>query len=106
MATGFKLKEQGQALALDNAGQSWQERALTLLAEFCRSSEAKPSFRFEQFRAFAWASGLPNPPSSNAWGAIATAASKRGLICKTGTYQPAQSSKTHGHPVMLWRAAA
>lgn len=105
MQTGIQLKEQGQLLALANAGQSWVEQAMTLLKAFL-ATEAGPTFRWEQFRAYALHKGLPNPPHHNAWGGLPNKAVKRGLIEFTGRLEEAQSKKTHGHLVRVWRAVA
>lgn len=105
MNPGRELKEQGQLLALTNAGQEWTEQALSLLAAFLRD-EAGDVFRWEEFRAYALFHGLPHPPSHNAWGPLATTACKRGMIVWTGEFDTARSARTHAHPVRLWRRAA
>lgn len=104
MTASAQLKEQGQLLAIQHAGQSWTDHAMTLLADFLRD-EAGDVFRWEQFRAYALFRGLPQPPSPNAWGSLPRIAAKRGLIVATGRYEAARSERTHAHPVMLWRAA-
>jgi len=99
------LKQEGQQLALLHAGTTWAEHALDLLRQFCATAESAPSFRFEQFRAWALFHGLPNPPTHKVWGSLPRLAMKCGIIKWTGQFETAQSSKTHGHPVKTWRRA-
>jgi hypothetical protein len=103
--TGRALKEQGQQLALFNAGASWVEKTLEKLREFCAhlKQSGQTKFRFEQFRAAASDLGLEQPASHKAWGAIPRQAVKAKIISPTNEYQPAQSEKTHAHPVRVWQ---
>lgn len=102
MSYGNQLKEEGQALALEHAGVPWRERAIDLLRRYCRSVEPREEFAFEDFRAWATACGLENPPSSNAWGSLPRIAIRDGLMRPTGRYRPAFSPMTHAHPVRLY----
>lgn len=103
MQTGQQLKEQGQQLALLNAG-TWSEQAIDLLEQFTQQRGSLP-FLFEDFRAWAHGMGLQQPVSHKVWGALAGDASRRGLIAWTGSYKATTSPKTHGHPAKEWRAA-
>ncbi|MEN6641030.1 MAG: hypothetical protein ABFE08_01155 [Armatimonadia bacterium] len=101
---GQELKEQGQDLALEHAGQDWQQQALEYLQQYVAIKRAEP-FAIEDFRAFAVTRGLPQPATHKAWGAFPRLAVKRGLIRSTETYRKARSPRTHAHPVLLWVAA-
>jgi hypothetical protein len=106
MTPGQSLKEQGQQLALFNAGQDWASSTLEKLVVFCAQlkQSGQTKFRFEQFRAAAPALGVAQPISHKAWGAIPRVAVKRKIIGPTNEYQAAQSEKTHAHPVRVWEA--
>lgn len=104
MGYGNQLKEEGQALALEHAGAPWAERAMGLLRRFCGSAFARRPFAFEDFRAWATAQGLEDPPSPNAWGGLPRIAIRDGLMHPTGEYRPARSPMTHAHPVRLYRS--
>lgn len=106
MQAAQHLKNQGQQLALLNAGPDWKAAAMQLLREYCSLDEAKPSFRFEQFRAWALCHGLWEPPSHKVWGSLPLIACREGIIRWTGNYEPAISAKTHGHAVKTWKVAA
>jgi hypothetical protein len=105
-ATGAELKSTGQQMALFNAGKPWTDDMIAKLRIFCkvRKDIGRPIFRAEEFRAVAESSGWPLPPSSKVWGALPKIAMKRGIIRPTGQYEPAQSPKTHGHPVRTYWA--
>ena len=102
---GELLKEAGQQLALFNAG-SWVEDALFNLQAFCKARKelGLQSFRFEEFREVAIASGWALPKSHKAWGCLPRLASERGMIAWTGRHAPAESAKTHAHYVKVWEA--
>lgn len=96
------LKDQGMAVALDHAGPTWVEIATEALTAF---ADTRGEFTTEEFR-FHWLThGGVEPESHKAWGALTSAAAKRGLIQHTGRYRRALATKTHGHPVALWRKA-
>ena len=103
MQAGQQLKEQGQQIALLNAG-TWPEQAMSLLEQFTRQRGSLP-FLFEDFRAWAHSNGLPHPISHKVWGALPSVACRRGIIAWTGSYKATTSPKTHGHPAKEWRAA-
>lgn len=102
---GRELKEQGQDLALEHAGEDWQALAIDYLERFLGMAKAVP-FLFEDFRDYATCNGLPEPASHHAWGALCGVVARRGLIEPTGRMLKAKSVKTHAHRVMEWRRAA
>jgi hypothetical protein len=99
---GKRLKERGIAIAAANAGEAWMAEAV---ADFARFVRDKGETTAEQWRYDWLARGEPAPVSHKAYGAVANAARLRGLIRKTGRYVPAQSARTHSHPVTVWRSA-
>lgn len=88
--------------------EQWMRQALRLLAMFVEVRRETRDrellrFRFEEFREWAIASGLPPPTSHKSWGGVPTLAVKRGLIEWTGGFSPARSPATKGHPVRVYR---
>lgn len=100
---GKELKERGQDIALEHAGEDWQALALVHLQQFVAGR--REPFAIEDFRAYALPRGLPAPVTHKAWGALPGLAARRGLIRSTETYRKARSARTHAHPVLLWVAA-
>jgi hypothetical protein len=103
---GFQLKEQGQQIALFNSGDEWVSYILDKFRAFCKARKemGMNRFRFEEFRIVAEQSGWDTPASSKVWGALPRRFCKEGLIRWTQKYEPAESKKTHGHPVKVWEA--
>jgi len=62
----------------------------------------KRPFLTEEARKHAEALGLPIPPDGRAWGHVAKAAQRNGVVVSAG-FAAAQSS--NGSPKVLWRAA-
>lgn len=102
---GQILKEQGQQLALFNAGK-WTDLVIERLRDFCAERKAMnaPEFKIEDFRERLELSGGPLPHHSNAWGALPSIAVRQKLIRSTGRYEKAKSDRTHAHPVAIWIA--
>jgi hypothetical protein len=107
-ATGEEAKQLGMQLALEHAGEKWTADMLEKLRAFCKARKqmGRPFFKFEEFRAVALVSQWPSPPTHKAWGGLASAAANKNhkIISATGEYEKAESKKTHGHPVPIWRA--
>lgn len=98
---GFSLRDEGTKLALANAGEEWREIAIALVLKYFNTvGEAL----FEDARAYAIECGIGNPPSPNAWGAVALAMSKRNLIARTGVFLPSKAAKSHGRFQPVWRS--
>lgn len=95
-------RDRGAGLASDNAGMTWNERATKIAYAFFRAA-GEDGALFEDVRAYAEVLGLPEPPSPNAWGAVALAMSKRGQIVRTGSYAQSKSVKSHARAQPLWR---
>lgn len=95
-------RDRGSALASENAGQTWNERATEIALSFFRAAGHDGAL-FEDVRAYAELLGLPAPPSPNAWGAVALSMSKRKFIVKTGVWLNCRSVKSHACSAPLWR---
>lgn len=98
-AAGRRRKDEGQALALANAGD-WKDKTLAEFKQWLtdrRASGAK-TVTMEEFRAIAQAA----PPSHKSWGGFTTMVKNLGLI-EFVEYVRARSEKTHAHPVISWR---
>jgi hypothetical protein len=101
LALGLVLKREGMDLTASK-NSAWISESLEELRSFARSY---PEFTMEQFRHVRSHMKLPEPTSPKTWGAFTHAAVKAGIIVWTGRYMNALSSKTHAHPVKVWRAA-
>lgn len=96
-------RDRGTGLASDNAGLTWNERATEIALAFFKKAGSDGAL-FEDVRAYAEVLGLPEPPSPNAWGAVALAMSKKRLIVKTGVWENCKSVKSHACAAPVWRA--
>jgi len=102
LSVGRVLRDKGVDAALDNAGDSWNERACQIALDFFKSA-GEDGALFEEIRGYAELIGLPIPPSPNAWGAVALSLSKRKLIVKTGVWMNSRSIKSHARAQPIWR---
>lgn len=92
------LKEQGIRQVLENAGDSFVDRACSLIKEI-HSGEV---ILAETWRHTCLEHGvIPHHP--NAWGALTSSLRKRGIIRDTGHFRIAKSVKNHGHTYRLWQ---
>lgn len=106
-AEGQHRKERGIKRALAHAGDGWKHEALNKAREWSAKPENRVgTFAFEDVRAWMLENGLEPPPHHNAWGALAQAAQKAGIIVPTGKFRAAVSPATHRHPVRLYKVAA
>lgn len=105
------LKEAGQQLALQHAGEPWRKRAIESLRAYCdalkRTSGGDVSssqFTMEQFRVYAIELGLIDEPATlNAWGALARSAQSEGLIESTGQFAKCARPASHARWAIVWR---
>lgn len=95
-------RDLGAAQALENAGETWQQRAEQIAIGFLKAVGHEGAL-FEEVREYANLLGLPQPPSPNAWGAVALSLSKKKLIEKTGVYEQSKSLKSHARAQPVWR---
>lgn len=104
VTSGEDQKRTGRQLVLA-FDDLWKSRVTHELRIFCigRKKQGKPEFAFEEFRRVCAAQNI-FPRHHNAWGALASAAAKEGIIEDTGKYRKAVSKRTHAHPVRIWRA--
>lgn len=98
---GRSGRDHGAGLASDNAGKTWNERAMEIALSFFRVNPY--GGLFEDVREYASQLGHPEPPSPNAWGAVALAMSKRKLIVKTGEWRQSKYAKSHARSQPVWR---
>lgn len=96
------LRDRGTTKALENAGQTWQERAQQIALGFLKAC-GNDGALFEEIREYATLLGLPDPPSPNAWGAVALILSKQRAIEKTGVYRASKSDRSHARSQPVWR---
>jgi hypothetical protein len=103
-----QAKETGQQLALDMAGD-WKAEVLLELRGWIAIHKARgnSSMTFEQFRHEA----RNQPGSHKAWGSLPGMACRAGLIAPMAhadgspVMKAAESVKTHGHHVRVWKVA-
>lgn len=81
----------------------WFTAALHDWVKFVR---ARKQAMAEEWRVAWFAREMPEPKSSNVWGAVVHHAQRRGLVQHTGRYVPARSPATHSHPVAVWTKAS
>ena len=77
----------------------WQDFSIDKFKEFL---SFKNQFITEEFRLWAEANGLSQPPEPRAYGALILKVQKKGLIQWNGTYQEMKESKSHGCPKKVW----
>jgi len=76
----------------------WTKRAIALFSVYARKSTGP--FLTEEARQYAESHGLQEPPDSRAWGHVAKAAQKSGIVVSAG-FGAAKSS--NGSPKVLWK---
>jgi len=78
----------------------WAAQCYSLLCEYAATQH---EFQIEQFRAWAYAHGLPKPDEERAFGPITQKAIRHSVIVRTG-YAPAESS--NGSPKATYTRTA
>ena len=99
--TAQTLRDSGAAAAAANAGDWWNFHACTQAIRFLKRRGAKGA-RFEEIRDYALAHKIPEPPHVNAWGALALAMARRGLIVRTGQYASNKKGPSHARRSAYW----
>lgn len=102
----------GAARAADHADRSdplWRKIGHCRLLEyllFLRDEDGVPhTFTAEDFRAWAIAHSLPEPPDPRAFGNLVARAAKSGLIRDSGKRVRTSNRRAHGREVVLWEVA-
>jgi len=103
---GVALKEAGQQLALDFAGD-WAERVVVEFRGWAAIEKARgmSTCTIERFRAEA----ANQPKSHKAWGPLPAALVRAGVLAPmthpdgTPVMRNAAAPRTHAHPVRVWR---
>lgn len=104
--SGDNLKHSGMTLATNFANkvhENWAEKAYELLVQFVRSGRGE--FMCEDVREYAHAYGLPNPPSSRAWGSVISKAAKKEKIIKHVRFGQVKNPRAHRANASVWKAA-
>lgn len=101
LSVGRRRRDAGIARTLA-ANDAWAARALDALRAFALT---RNTFTIEAFRHDWLSRGGEAPASHKAWGGLAQAAVREGIIVATGEYRKAASPGTHAHPVAVWRRA-
>lgn len=108
-ATGKDLKERGMRLVIDNEGDHWRHAALNKIREWRVAQHLGRTHRanyrlhaFEDIKQWCLERGLEEPQHVNAWGAIAQAATREGIIRPTGDFALAKLRLAHGRAVRLY----
>ena len=96
-AEGQAAKDTGMAQVLENTGPKFVDQAAALVHKV----HAGQTILAEQWRQTCIEHGV-TPHHPNAWGALTSSLSKRGIIRGTGRYTTATSKKNNGHKYQLW----
>jgi hypothetical protein len=104
--TAERRKDYGQSLSLMKTGDDWIAKALECLQQFIntRADDGEIFFNFEQFRIYALASGLEEPASINAWGALTRSAVFAKMCEGTERFVKAERPESHARMIRVWRA--
>lgn len=94
--TGEESKTSGQEQVLSSNG-AWKDQIYGVL----RGTSG--DFTSEDIRAKAKELGIAEPKHSNAWGAVINAASKRGIITRTGERCRSKLPRSHAASLDVWR---
>lgn len=103
MELAWQGAQAGMMAALDHANREsvdWGTSATQFFTNYTMQFGETP-FMTEDVRDWAEENGLPPPPDRRAWGAIAIAAKRAGLVKSMG-YAPQKSANSHGAPKTLW----
>ena len=100
---GWRGAQNGMVAALANADREfadWGTLAIQCFTSYTEQFGDMP-FMTEDVRDWAEQGGLPPPPDRRAWGAVAAAARRAGLVRSLG-YAPQKSANAHRAPKTLW----
>lgn len=88
-------RDDGMTRAAESSGEGWHRYAVAFIEEYARGHD-------RVFVDDLWESGLERPAQPKALGPAMLAASRAGIIAKTGEYRPSVSSNLLPKPV--WRS--
>lgn len=97
MIQGVLFGQEMAKLAADKAGEEWKKQALE---SFINYAKANKEFMTEDVRLN---SDIGVPPDKRAWGHIAVAAKKQGVITKIG-FRYSTDAASHPTPMSLWQS--
>ena len=98
---GEALKADGMTQTLERAGTAFVDRACAVIQKV----HAGERLLAETWRATCEEHGV-RPHHPNAWGALTSSMSRRGVIRPTGEFVKATSKRNHAHPYQLWEVMA
>jgi len=98
MNEGLKLGHHMAEVAADNAGENWKRIALEA---FVKHAKQHNFFVTEDVRNAN--PNLPHPPDQRAWGQVALAAKRTGIVSGQ-SFTRAKSKTVHGMVVTMWKS--
>jgi hypothetical protein len=102
---GEALKLKGISDAAEHAERehpNWNKDAIHLLQIFCQFKGLGNTFTAEEFREYAEAKKLPEPPSLRAYGSVILKCSRAGFIAHAG-YTKVKNPKAHRATASVWK---
>lgn len=101
LVSGREARDAGIERALDSAERKvsgWSDIAYGYLLEYlCHTRR----FQVEDFRAWAYRTGLEAPPSERAFGGVILAAKRAGKVRFAG-YESVNNPRAHATPASVW----
>ena len=90
------VRDEALARVEKNAGEPWNESAMTYLEKYLERVNSNESFCIDSVSAWAYSEGLKVPHEARAWGPIAKKAKKAGLIIFNGVGNSASITHHRG----------
>lgn len=101
-AAAKKEKAVGQERVMENQGDEWKEKALSVIADI---SHRLHRFSADDVREECQRRGVGEPSHKNAWGSLLRVASMRLGLKRTGRYLPSRCVSSHSRMIAEWEAA-
>lgn len=98
---GKELKAAGMERVLERTDGEWKSMATECVR---KTAEINMQFTFDNVRDMAAATGLHDPHSCNAWGAIMRVAAAMGIAAKTDRYVSSANPVSHGRMIAIWES--
>ena len=98
---GAEMRNKAIQQAIENEKEAWRELHNKELAIFLAVRTAA-TFIAEDFRVWFMARGNEAPHHHNVWGAMWMAASRRGLVVKTGHSRQMREVRSHARDTTEW----
>ena len=97
MIQGVLFGQEMAKLAADKAGEQWKKQALDAFIDYAKNHS---EFMTEDVRV---SYELGEPPDNRAWGHIAVAAKRQGIVATHG-YGYSSQGKGHPTPATIWKS--